>query len=415
MKPKFESIKKTYENTNLFKRDIKGNVIFWRAYLINNRIATRFGRLTTDYMSNTPFNTITEPIHGVNIGKSNETSDIEQAYSVLKSTYEDKLKKGYKSYPLGNSSDIGYIENMVDLKNTDKDGFLQPMKAQKFAIGKMKYPVAVQDKINGVRCVAIRTEIKDSLFDNSSILLLSKEGVQYHVEHLYKAIEDIIILIEKKEGLSNIVLDGELYIPNTNVTSIGGAARNPSNILHKQLQFVIFDLSIENISQKQRLEILDYICFNLKHSNTISIPAVYYIGTTYHNSDDAVLSMLDSALSRGYEGLIIRELDSEYMFGQRAKNMRKLKRFCDSEFEILDIIPYGSLDSKVGAGCKIILRNDETDDTFESIPTGTTEYRLSLLKDKESLIGKMATVKYYERTINNIPFHGNVIAIRDYE
>ena len=53
--------------------------------------------------------------------------------------------------------------------------------------------------------------------------------------------------------------------------------------------------------------------------------------------------------------------------------------------------------------------------SFEAVPKGDYEQRLEYIDNKHLYIGKKATIKFYERTINNLPFHGNVIGIRDYE
>lgn len=49
-----------------------------------------------------------------------------------------------------------------------------------------------------------------------------------------------------------MVFDGEIYIRGEKVTTIGGAARNPKNIYHEKLQFVNFDLSIPDLTNRER-------------------------------------------------------------------------------------------------------------------------------------------------------------------
>ena len=109
-----------------------------------------------------------------------------------------------------------------------------------------------------------------------------------------------------------------------------------------------------------------------------------------------------------------RELDAEYKFGSRPMSMRKCKNCEDAEFKILAIKSKGNPDEKVGFTIIYTLQNDLTDDIFECNGTGTVEEKLEILNDKSN-IGKLATVKFYERTINKLPFHANVIGIRDYE
>lgn len=421
MKKKFEDIKKELTDKYLFKRDINGKVIYWTAdiysategYLIRSFYGQIHSRFTSDAAKS-----ISEPIQSVNVGKSNETTQQEQAYSRLLSEYKDHLKKGYKSYDivLSHTVDVDYIDNIVDKTNTGIDSVAQPMKFKSFELCKCKYPMIGQPKYNGVRCIVSKSN-SNSLFDPFPTSFLSKELVQYHAEHLNESVHTIINKLESI--FPSVVLDGELYIPCQPPTSIAGAARNPSNPLNKQLQFVVYDLAIDNVAQLTRVEVLKE-CTNsfdsplLKlHSNYYKNPFVYLSEYKIIHSDEEAIEYLDKCLNLDYEGCVLRPLDKEYAFGQRPSFNRKLKRFQDSEFEILDIIEYGTRGQKVGFGCKFICRNDITGDSFESIPVGNYEQRIDYIENKEQYIGKLAKIKFYERTINQLPFHGNVLEIRE--
>ena len=98
-----------------------------------------------------------------------------------------------------------------------------------------------------------------------------------------------------------------------------------------------------------------------------------------------------------------------------SKDEKQQQRFLFKGHYQVDIVPYGDANQNVGTGCKFILRNDLNDSTFECIPKGTTTERLGYFANKESYIGNKVTAKFYERTINNIPFHANVIGLRNYE
>lgn len=73
----------------------------------------------------------------------------------------------------------------------------------------------------------------------------------------------------------NITFDGELYIKDQKNTTIGGAARNSKNPLHKYLQFVNFDLSIPDVSNRDRYhlrrDILNKAWLNATSSNSDAI------------------------------------------------------------------------------------------------------------------------------------------------
>ena len=101
--------------------------------------------------------------------------------------------------------------------------------------------------------------------------------------------------------------------------------------------------------------------------------------------------------------------------------MLKLKFFDDAEFEIIDIVPVGyshlmNGDPTITTVGMYICKNDLNDATFEVVSMGDLEYRKSLLQNKEQLIGKKVTVKFYERSgVSQVPFHANALIIRDYE
>ena len=416
MKKIFEDIKNKYNNVYLFKRDIQGNVIYWMAsYAIHiTGVCIYHGRIHSQFLSD-EYKSLRLVDFGMNIGKSNETTPQEQAYKELESEYKNHIKKGYKEYPFPMNVTLEHFEQVVDKTNTDALGFAKPMKCQKFELGKVKYPCIGQPKYNGVRATISINYFKKDMFDDTPILILSKEGVEYKLNHLNVQLHSILKHLES-QGINNPVLDGEIYLPNTPVTTIGGAARNESNPINKQLQYVIFDLSIENVCQLDRLYKLDSCCHNIPiHQNKISNAGVYLSLRFTLKDDEEALVLLDKCLQVGYEGAVTRQYEPEYAFGQRPMFMRKLKKFSDAEFEVVDIVPYGDANQNVGTGCKFILRNDLNDSTFECIPKGTTTERLNYFANKEKYIGNKVTAKFYERTINNIPFHANIIGLRNYE
>lgn len=412
--------KKNYNpsNTYLYKRDINGNVIYWKGVIDttsnNVRIKSYYGQLSNTYLIDSA-KSISEPIQSTNVGKTNERNPQEQAVSMLVSMYKDKLKKGYKYYPfdIRNIHRIDIIDNTVDKTNTGINDACQPMKFKPFELGKCVYPMLAQPKYNGVRCVSLKSA-STSLFDDYPIRFLSKELTEYTANHLNQAIYEAINRIESISP--NVVIDGELYIPKTPPTTIAGAAKNPNNPKSKELQFVIYDLAVENIMQEDRIYILDNTLHDYpKHRNYFNTPTVYVSDYKVVNSDEEAIEYLDICLADGYEGCVLRPKDKEYAFGHRPSFNRKLKRFVDAEFEVLDIVEYGTRGQKVGFGCKFICRNDMNNLSFEAVPKGDYEQRLEYIDNKHLYIGKRATIKFYERTINNIPFHGNVICIRDYE
>lgn len=417
MKKIFNDIEQKYRDMYLFKRDIKGNVIYWFAKVNQHDCSIEFyhGRIHSSFITEN-HKSRTYIKDGTNIGKSNETNQLEQCFKQLDSEYKDHIKKGYKHYSY--IDNIQYLEDVVDKTNTDTLGFAKPMKCQKFELGKVNYPCIGQPKYNGVRATVCIDYTCNEMFNETPIIIISKEGVRYKLEHLNAELYNLLKGLEAR-GINTPVLDGEIYLPNTQVTTIGGAARNEKNPINSQLQYVIYDLSIENMCQLDRLYMLDSSCSMIAfHHNSISNRGVYLSPRFTLKDDEEALALLDKCLAAGYEGAVTRQYEPEYAFGQRPMTMRKLKKFEDAEFELIDIVEYGDRNQAVGYGCKFICKNNINDYTFESVPLGSAEQRLEFVLNKDKYIGNKVTIKFYERTggIYNLPFHSNVIrATNDHE
>lgn len=439
----------------LFKRGIGNKILQWSCKIvpfdqpllngeglkyINCRLQYETGELNGSKTT-----TFSDKIEGKNIGKKNETTSYTQAVKERKSLYDRKRKQGYKSISdLKIECDsLEYIYSKLDRVlpqyNTDADNCIKPMKAQKFEIGKMKYPAIQQPKINGVRAtIRLINEPSGDIFTpDKRVEIKSKEGLIYNVKH----IEDTFLEVYNYTECFDVVFDGELYIYGQPVTSIGGAARNPKNPLHKSLQFVCFDLAIPDFNNIERDELRnkifteangkipvsmdhnmydDLITIKICRDKSVeehSVTRWFIINSLISeivNSDEEVLEFRDKCIKYEYEGSIVRDMNADYQFGSRPKTMRKCKKMDDAEFKILNIRSVGDSDDKVGFTIIFTLQNDLTDETFECNGTGTVEQKLEILNDKSN-IGKLATVQFYERTINKLPFHANVIGIRDYE
>jgi DNA ligase-1 len=118
-----------------------------------------------------------------------------------------------------------------------------------------------------------------------------------------------------------------------------------------------------------------------------------------------VAGYYEDYVNLGYEGQMIR-LDGNYE-NSRSKYLLKHKSFIDKEYTILGVKEgIGKLQGKVGA---LIF------DGFESSVNGTHEYLGELWLQRDKLIGKEATVKYFNLTPDGFPRFPKVIAIRDFE
>lgn len=303
--------------------------------------------------------------------------------------------------------------------NLDDNYNLKPMKCQKFRKGKMQYPAIAQPKYNGVRAV-LRWEskiISDGLFTRNEdrAVIRSQSGLEYHFPHITNDLTRDMF-VDKETGLL-LAFDGELYTHNTPLNIINSAcplindngviAKTNNPLIYSNISFIIFDLPIEDISQANRIKILDNFDFT---DYQRLIPTFSIIV----NNDDEVMDYTLKCINNGYEGCIVRNIEAEYAFGSRPMTIMKSKQYSDAEFEIIDII--SNNDVSDGSDIRFVLKNDINDEIFECVPMYTLTERITMLRNKESYIGKVATVKFYERSgVKQVPFHANVITIRDYE
>ena len=136
-------------------------------------------------------------------------------------------------------------------------------------------------------------------------------------------------------------------------------------------------------------------------------PNIHPIKTVVVESDEEFEQLTMEWIDEGYEGGILRDKDSLYYFGGRRNNMYKLKKPMIEEFLILDVVPYHKQPDIGMFRCK----NNITNDIFDCATVGDNTYRSEILTTKNKNIGKNAVIRFFERSKNQLPFHGNVIEV----
>ena len=205
----------------------------------------------------------------------------------------------------------------------------------------------------------------------------------------------------------NVVLDGELYNHDLkdNFEKIVSLVRKTKPTAadleeSKQLvQYHVYDAIIEG-SFEERLDFLKEVSRYFPESIIEVVPTRIVV-------DNNVCQMLLSDyLNAGYEGQMLR-LDESYE-NKRSKFLLKHKSFQDEEFTIIDIVE-GEGNRTGSAGYFVFETSDGK--PFKSNVKGTYEETSDMLKNRKKLIGKQATVKYFNLTPDGIPRFPYVIAI----
>lgn len=366
--------------TTLFKKTTNGKVQQWSIELDQDRYRTieglKDGKMTTSKWK------YAEP---TNMGKKNERNRRQQAVF----EYEAKIK-----YML----DRGYVENLKDV-NKAADLF-KPMLAEKYSDKKklVTFPLHVQPKLDGMRCI-IKS---DGMFSREGKPIVSSP-------HIFNRLVEVGLF----ESFPNLILDGELYnhaykadfnkiISLTRKTKPTEADLKESEQIIEFHCFDCFNKDFDEDPFSMRIELARNILLHMDMFvavETLKVPNQKVLDKIY-----------DRYLRQGYEGQMIRLNDSEYQ-QKRTNNLLKRKEFIDQEYLIVDIEEgVGNRSNMMG---RFVLKLGAH--TFGASARGNIELFKEYWNNKQSYIGKMATVRYQNLTPDGIPRFPVVVAIRDYE
>jgi len=312
--------------------------------------------------------------NGKNIGKKNETTPEQQAILEAQAMWDKKIESGC-------------YESISDI---DKPKFFNPMLAHKFEDykDKIKYPVYSQPKLDGIRCI-VRA---DGMWSRNGKKIISSPHIHESLKPLFEVNPDLIF-------------DGELYADKfandfNAICSLVKKTKPTSEDLKKskeQIQYHIYDLPSCSGVFSERHSIL----------NKMSLPKCCELVRTSHvHSAEWVDKWYSDYVSEGYEGLMLR-LDSKYE-SKRSKSLLKYKSFIDEEYTILDVVE--GLGNKAGMVGSFVFKS-KTGYIFNSSPKYNWEECKELWKQRQELIGKSATVKYFNLTPDGVPRFPYVINI----
>jgi len=305
-----------------------------------------------------------------NVGRANATDADEQAILEATAMHKKRLDAKYS----------------LTIEECKKEVFL-PMLAGSFdkRKDKVNYPVDVQPKLDGVRCLAY--------WDNDgSVKLMSRGGKQWNCcDHI---IEQLELVLPK-----GWVLDGELYIHGSTFQDITKLVKKlrPESV---NVQFHVYYIPRTDDGEiggwENRRVYLNELYEMLYENKCTGIIPVLLFGA---KDEEDVYKLQSQFLEEGYEGAIVREMDGEYRMGYRSNKLLKVKNFCDEEYEIVDYT------TGIGRfeGCIIWICVNDNGDEFKVVPQGTMEERQETYQNADKHIGDMLKVKFFELTDDGIP------------
>lgn len=314
---------------------------------------------------------------GKNIGKSNETTPYQQAVKEAEAKYKKQLDKGYVDKKSAIGSKISYL----------------PMLAIKYDPKKhnVSNGIYLQPKLNGVRCVAVKKD--------GQVKLYSRLGKDY------TKVNDSLAEHMNNYMFNDEIWDGEIYVHGWEFQRIISAVKKKRNDT-ELLEYHRYDLPSIDREFKYRWA---------QMKNRFTSKRIKQVHTIKVDSDFDVKMFHNAWVRQGYEGVIIRDPDAKYMWNHRDKALLKYKEFQDEEFLIIGYYQGTGTDSGAIVWKCRGTRKDGTNYYFHCRPRGTIEDRRILWQTGWRYVGKMLTVRFQERSMDDVPIFPVGIAIRDYE
>ena len=365
----------------IYKKTKAGATQEWTIEVVGNKYRSHSGQVGGAITTNEW--TI---CYGKNVGRANETTDNEQTMAEAVAKRTKKLESGY-------------FEN---IKHINKQQYFEPMLAAKWedCKDKIQYPIYSQAKLDGIRCIVT----KDGMFSRNGKPIISAPHIINSLWHVFVMNPDLI-------------LDGELYADKfandfNKIVSLVKRTKPTAEDLadsEKSIEYHIYDLPSSNknfVHRAYDLGILFETFGKYLHSYC------RLVDTRKVTDETDVLEQYELLIEAGYEGQMLR-VDSKYE-NKRSKSLLKHKTFVDEEYTILDICEGEG--NRTGTAGYMVFETIEGK-PFKSNVKGTWDETAEMLKSKKKLIGKQATIKYFNLTPDGIPRFPYVINIdrQEYE
>ena len=397
----------------LYKRSKTGAIQYYKVIVHTGDMGTTIVKESGQLGTTNPVFHRESVTQGKNIGKANETTPQQQAELQAKSDWQKKMDEGYKSledlgighqnggvhHGLFTINDIVQVpakslqevlESTLPRFNTDASGNIKPMLAKDYTkVKNIKFPVLVQRKLDGVRC----------------LLILNKDGMQFlsrsgKVYDTLGHIEQTIPTLDSK--MYPIILDGEIYSDELNFQEIVSAVKalKPSSA---QLKYRVYDV-VNGDMQNERIKFAEYMVSHINSNHIQSVETLHVFNM------QEVKDLHDRFVQEGYEGAMIRIPSGKYGQGQRSSDLLKVKEFDETEFRHV-AWEFGQREEDLIAVCHTLSGIE-----FRAKMQGTREQKKHILDlYPEYNPKRVLTVKHFGYTDNtDIPRFPIGKAIRDY-
>lgn len=336
-----------------------------------------------------------------NIGRSNYRDSFKQAIFVADSMFKKKIDEGF-SVSLGEEILVKGVVRVF------------PMLARNYTAFKKRitFPVYVQPKLDGLRCVAFLDPITDK------VVLQSRTKKDYPSNEFNDSIKECLYIVFKTTGIQ--YLDGELYNHNIKLQTLNHYSRQESLTNDNNadvLQYWIYDTFDvdDNTTFKERYKRL---C-KVKPTNSL----IHIVDTKLVYSQNELEQAYQDYVELGYEGMMIRSAYGQYAgnpdstTATRSIDLLKMKQVFSDEYIVID---YTEGVKGKDKNAIIWICSTPEGNSFKVVPNLTYEDRYELFKRckthfQEEFKNRWMTVEYRTKSLDNIPQHGKGLGFRDVE
>lgn len=299
-----------------------------------------------------------------NVGRANATTPAEQAKLEADSLWRFKVERKYS-----------------ETKEDAQEELRLPMLAHKYA-DKQKhvvFPAWVQPKLDGVRCLAS--------WEGDEIALTSRTGKPYKMPTVQEQLSTWLP--------RDMTLDGELYLHGMSCQGVTSLVKKwqkgSGSIVYNVYDVPIVD-GCEILTSEERIARL----FDVQESTNIQRVAGFEV-----TSHDDMMVRYGEFMQNGYEGAILRLHHGHYLWGYRSSELLKVKEFQDEEF----VVVHAKEGRGKMAGCVVWTCMNNLDETqnFDCTMKVTMEERARMYRERKDYIGRVLTVRFFDRTDDNLP------------
>lgn len=324
----------------------------------------------------------------MNVGRSNETTAEQQAIREAESAHTYKIERKYSLTPEEAQEDLALPMLALDIEKVLGSG-------KKRKDPDSLFPADLQRKLDGNRAKA--------RWDGDVVVLESRQGKLWlAVPHINRALEKIMP--------KDAELDGEIYLHGKSLQWITSRSKK-AYTESVDLQFHVYDMPVvggdDSLPWHQRSNALEAL---FADSAVDDGSPLRLVETITVSSYAEAKGLHDKWVQEGYEGAIIRLPAGVYEFGYRSRSLLKLKVFQDAEFEIIghtseDVERTDSRGNKIVQQAVIWkCKNDTNELTFDTRPRGTYADRAILFRHADKYKGRKLTVRFFNRTPDDLPF-----------